>query len=153
MNIVLRLKRFIDEHLIQAFDFGDTFAALPEIDFSALFRQKQGETFSKMLLRLISESGEKSSDIYSRAHIDRRLFSKIANDVNYKPSKQTVLAFAFALKLDFQQTQQLLASAGFTLSNSSLFDVIISFFLEYEIYDVDLINQSLFQYEQPLLGS
>lgn len=127
---------------------------LDEVDFLKLFAQgKYGlETFSEMLLRLIKESGEKNSAIYTRANIDRRHFSKIANHADYKPSKQTVLAFAIALKLNFDRTKELLAVAGFTLSKANLSDVIVSFFIEYKIFDVDLVNQILYKYEQPLLG-
>ena len=105
-----------------------------------------------MILRLINESGEKNSAVYTRANIDRRHFSKIANNPEYKPSKQTVLAFAIALKLDFEKTEDLLAVAGFTLSKVNLADVIVSFFIEYKIFDVDLVNQILYKYNQPFLG-
>ena len=105
-----------------------------------------------MLLSLIEESGEKNSTIYKRANIDRRHFSKIVNNDDYQPSKQTVLAFAIALKLDFEQTKDLLHSAGFTLSRANLSDVIVGYFIEYKIFDVDLVNQILYKYEQPLLG-
>lgn len=127
---------------------------LDEVDFRKLYAQaKVGvETFSEMLLRLIEESGEKNSTIYNRANIDRRHFSKIANHADYQPSKQTVLAFAIALKLDFEQTKDLLGMAGFTLSKANLGDVIVSFFIEYKIFDVDLVNQILYKYNQPLLG-
>ena len=127
---------------------------LDEVDFRKLYAQaKNGvETFSEMLLRLIEESGEKKSTIYNRANIDRRHFSKIANHADYQPSKQTVLAFAIALKLDFEQTKNLLGMAGFTLSKANLGDVIVSFFIEYKIFDVNLVNQILYKYEQPLLG-
>ena len=101
---------------------------------------------------LIKESGEKNSAIYNRANIDRRHFSKICNHKNYQPSKLTVLAFAIALKLDFEQTQELLAAAGYTLTKNNLADIIISFFIEKKIFDVDVVNNYLYDYEQPLLG-
>lgn len=127
---------------------------LDEVDFMKLLAQARsgGETFAEMLMRLIRDSGEKNSDVYKRANIDRRHFSKIANHVDYQPSKQTVLAFALALKLDFARTRELLAVAGFTLSNANLADVIVSFCIEYKIFDVDLANQILHKYNQPLLG-
>ena len=80
---------------------------LDEIDFKKLLAQARTgqETFSEMLLKFIKESGEKNSTVYTRANIDRRHFSKIANNPEYKPSKQTVLAFAIALKLDFEKTE------------------------------------------------
>ncbi|MBQ6296328.1 MAG: hypothetical protein IJK81_01300 [Selenomonadaceae bacterium] len=123
-----------------------------EINFRELQAQNMGETFSEMLIRLIEESGEKNSAIYTRANIDRRHFSKIANHKEYQPSKQTALAFAIALKLDFDKTQKLLATAGYTLNNANLADVIVSFFIEYKVFDVDLVNQALYKYKLPLLG-
>lgn len=132
--------------------FGDV--ELDEVDFLKLYAKARTgcETFSQMLLRLIDESGEKNSTIYTRANIDRRHFSKIANHDDYQPSKQTVLAFAIALKLDFEQTEDLLAVAGFSLSKANLADVIISAFIEYKIFDVDKVNQILYKYNQSLLG-
>lgn len=112
----------------------------------------ESETFSEMLLRLIEESGEKNSAIYTRANIDRRHFSKIANNPNYQPSKQTVLAFAIALKLGFDKTKDLLATAGFILTKSSIADLIVSFFIEHKKYDVNLVNQILYKHGQALLG-
>lgn len=122
-------------------------------NFRALFKKNEEESFSQMLLRLIKESGKKNSTIYNRANIDRRHFSKIANHDDYQPGKQTVLAFTIALKLGFEETKALLASAGFTLSNASLSDVIVSAFIENKIFDIDLVNQILYKYDQPLLGS
>ena len=127
---------------------------LDQVDFMKLYaKAKTGcLSFSDMLMRLIEESGEKNSAIYKRANIDRRHFSKIANNDEYQPSKQTVFAFAIALKLDFEQTKDLLHAAGFTLNRANLTDVIVGYFLEYKIFDVDLVNQILYKYNQPLLG-
>ena len=160
-----RIKKHIERkrkraarHSIRELTFQSFFLARAEsisfddIDFEDLHEETKGETFSEMLLRLIEESGEKNSAIYTRANIDRRHFSKIAKHNDYKPSKQTVLAFALALKLDFDQTQKLLASAGYILNKSILSDLIVSFFIEYKIFDVDLANQALYKYKQALLG-
>lgn len=121
-------------------------------NFLNLINKNETESFSGMLLQLIKESGEKNSTIYNRANIDRRHFSKIVNHEDYQPSKQTVLAFAIALKLGFEKAKALLASAGFTLSNANLSDVIVSAFIENKIFDVDVVNQILYKYNQPLLG-
>lgn len=123
-----------------------------KIDFEKIRDEQAEETFTEKLIRLIEESGEKNSVIYNRANIDRRHFSKICNHKNYQPSKLTALAFAIALKLNFEETQELLAAAGYTLTKNNLADIIISFFIEKKIFDVDVVNNYLYDYEQPLLG-
>ena len=110
------------------------------------------EPFSTTLLRLIDASGKKDSDVYRRANIDRRLFSKIRSNAAYTPSKPTVLAFAIALELGLEQTEDLLGRAGFALSRSRKFDVIVEYFIQSRKFDIFQINEVLFSYDQPLLG-
>ncbi|MBQ6145608.1 MAG: O-acetyl-ADP-ribose deacetylase [Clostridia bacterium] len=111
------------------------------------------EGFSATLLKLIDEKGLTDVQCYKKANVDRKLFSKIRSDPRYKPSKTTAVAFALALELTFPETQQLLARAGFTLSHSFLFDIIVEACIEKGVFNVLDVNEILFSYDQPLLGS
>jgi hypothetical protein len=111
------------------------------------------EGFSKTLLRLIDEKGLTDVQCYKRANIDRKLFSKIRSDPQYKPSKTTAIAFALALELTLPEAQSLLARAGYTLSHSYLADIVVETCIQKGIFSVLDVNELLFSYDQPLLGS
>lgn len=109
--------------------------------------------FSEALLALIDERGLTDAQVYRRANLSRQLFSKIRSKPDYRPSKPTAVALALALGLTLPQTQELLAHAGLTLSRSSKFDVIVEFYLARGVHDVMAVNEALFAFDQPLLGS
>lgn len=115
--------------------------------------KKMDTGFSGRLLDLIDQSGQKDSVIYKKANIDRKLFSKIKNKAGYKPSKETAIAFAIALELDLDETKDLIGRAGYALSGSSKFDIIIEYFIIHGHYDIYEINMMLFEFDQQLLGA
>lgn len=111
-----------------------------------------GESFHEMLFRKIGESGLPEADIYKSANIDRKLFSKIRSNPAYHTRKDTVLALAIALKLNLDETVELLEKAGYALSPGSKGDLIIKYFIERKIYDIHVINYALHEFNQPTLG-
>ena len=107
--------------------------------------------FSETLLKLIDRTGKKDYEIYRRANVDRKLFSKIRNNPDYKPSKATALSFAIALELGLEETQDFISRAGYTLSHSSKADIIVEYFIVNRNYNIHELNAVLFNNDQPLL--
>lgn len=132
----------------------DSFFSLtiPPISLEELLEQED-KGFSQRLLELIDATGKKDSQIYSRANVSRQHFSKIRNNPQYKPTKATALAFAIALELDMEQTRDLIGRAGYALTKSSKFDLIIMYFIETGNYNIFDINAALFEFDQSLLGA
>lgn len=112
-----------------------------------------GETFSKMLLRLIDERNLTDPEVYKKANMDRKLFSKIRSNEKYKPSKNTVISLAIALNLNLDETNELLRTAGFALSPSNRADLIIEYFIKNSEYNIYKINELLFSFGEALLGA
>ena len=121
-------------------------ASLPD------FLKQADAGFTETLLKLIDKTGKKDSQIYKKALLSKQHFSKIRNNPNYRPNKQTAIALALALELDLEQTKDLIGRAGYALSNSSKFDLIIRYFIEQGNYNVVEINMALYEFDQSLLG-
>ena len=114
--------------------------------------QKTDAGFSETLLKLIDRTGKKDAEIYKKANIDRKLFSKIRGNPAYRPSKATALAFAIALELDLNETRDFIGRAGYALTHSSKFDIIVEYFILQKNYNVMELNEILFAFDQPLIG-
>lgn len=168
LNVLMcELKEYIDQNLVLSEVEESIFISDisgKDITKSAEFSAKDakdleeligelGETFHEMLFRKIRESGLPETDVYKRANIDRKFFSKIRSNPAYHPRKGIVLALAFALKLDLEETAEFLAKAEYALSPGSKGDLIVKYCIEKNIYDLDSVNCMLYKFEQPLLGS
>lgn len=126
-------------------------AALPVQEPMQDALEQVDESFSQMLLRKIDEKNMTDAQCYKKAQIDRKLFSKIRSQQNYRPSKQAAISFALALELSLAEAKDLLLKAGFALSRSSKADIIVEFFILHGIYDIMQVNEALYEFDQPLL--
>lgn len=165
-NFIVTEVAFNSKAKSKSFSYA-SYSLLPETSYKNASKQKQSksniddfinlvkdkQTFSEYLFSLIDESGETDADIYNRAGIDRRLFSKIRSNTNYQPSKNTIFALAMSLKLDHTKTSKLLNKAGYEFSNNKLTDIIIMFCIENNIYDLYQVDSFLVEYKQKPIAS
>lgn len=110
-------------------------------------------SFSQEVLLLIDARGMTDVEVYKRANLSRQLFAKVRKGDGYRPTKQTAVALALALGLDREETDDLLSRAGYVLGSASRFDIIVGYYIDRGIYDVLAVNEMLFAFDQPLLGS
>ncbi|MEH7011013.1 hypothetical protein V7087_09335 [Neobacillus niacini] len=148
-EILIELKDYVETHLsnlvFQTFESVSYQKSeeIQNIEIEDFIKIKRQPTFNQTLFRFIDKKGDSDSDIYKRAGMDRRHFSKIRSNPEYRPGKNTVIALALALELDKKETGKLLSSAGYSLSDSDTFDLVIQFCLEKKIYDFYHVNQAL----------
>lgn len=155
VTLINKLKEYIADNYINSLSFSRRAVkkySLHERPVLSVNEFLVDEPFNVKLFKLIDASGKTDVEIYKKAGIDRRHFSKIKSSSDYVPQKKTIIAFIIALELPLDKAEQLLDSAGYSLSASYLFDVIVKFFITEGIYDILLINESLLKYDQSLIG-
>lgn len=156
-SLLKELQEYIDIHLTTfVFDISE-----PDINYSEnlqhiqiedFIKNKRKPSFSQVLFKFIDKKGHNDAEVYKKAGLDRRHFSKIRSNPDYKLGKNTVISLAFALELTKKETEKLLSSAGFSLSDNDTFDLVIQFCLEKKIYDLHDVNQALDYFSlKPLL--
>jgi len=161
-EILKQLQEYIETHLI-SIEFNICEASMhmcesayPEIldnELHDFINNKRKPTFKEALFGYIDSKGVSDADIYKRAGIDRRHFSKIRSNANYKPGKNTAIALSLALELNEKETDTLLSAAGYSLSDSETFDLVIQFCVNKKIYDIRSVNEALDYFSlKPLIG-
>ena len=154
-QLLEQLQEYVDQHSRKCC-YRCKVLNFPKIDFkekvyeniksneiSDFIKNNRESTFAQLLFGFIDDRNLSDSDVYKRAGIDRRHFSKIRSNSDYRPGKNTIIALSIALELNEEEMGKLLCAAGYSLSNNDTFDLVIKFCLEKKIYDIDSINQAL----------
>lgn len=156
--ILEELQEYVDRHLLlldlninESLDIYYPVESDQE-ELDNFINKNRKQSFNQILFAFIDKKGLRDTDVYKKAAIDRRHFSKIRSNPNYRISKKTVVSLAISLELNKEETDQLLGSAGFSLSENDTFDLVIQFCIEKKIYDIDYVNQALDHYNiRPLI--
>ena len=161
-NLLIELQEFVERHLnslelklfhSEIFSKKLIYEADHNIELEDYIKSKRKPTFNHVLFTFIDKKGVNDTEIYKKAGIDRRHFSKIRSNPDYHPGKNTVVALAFALELNKKETDKLLSAAGYSLSDSDTFDLVIQFCVEKKIYNFYDVNQALDYFSlKPLIG-
>jgi hypothetical protein len=159
--IIAELAAYLDEHLNRIIETEVVYSSM-DFHMNESIKQNELEDFIKVkrqpslqqvLFQYIDQRAKSDADVYKKAGIDRKHFSKIRSNPGYRPGKNTIIALAFALELNKKETDKLLSSAGYSLSDSDTTDLIVQFFLEKKIYDIDYVNEALVYFSmKPLSG-
>lgn len=126
--------------------------SISPLEIESFIEQKRKPTLQKVLFGFIDKKGSTDAEVYKKAGIDRRLFSKIRSNPDYRPGKNTVIALALGLELSKKETDKLLSSAGYSLSDSETSDLVIQFCIERNIFDIHQVNYALDYFSQKPLG-
>lgn len=155
---LLELQDYLDQHLFvtsceKAAEMEPVLESLSSIDIEMFIKEKQKPSLQKVLFGLIDRKNMTDAEVYKKAGLDRKHFSKIRSNPKYRPGKNTMIALALALELNKKETDKLLNSAGYSLSDSEMSDLIIQFCIEKKIYEIIAVNQALHSYDlKPLVG-
>ncbi|OCA83233.1 hypothetical protein A8F94_19190 [Bacillus sp. FJAT-27225] len=125
---------------------------IPPLEIEEFIKGNRKRSLREVLFSYIDKKGAADSEVYKKAGIDRRLFSKIRSNPEYRPGKNTVIALALALELNLKETDKLLNSVGYSLSDSETGDLVIKYFIEHRIYDIYQVNETLEYFSAKPLG-
>jgi hypothetical protein len=158
-KILKEIEEYIQSHFIlelQSVSENISYKGLEEniaqSEIHQFIEENRKPTLQSLLFRFIDRTGASDPEIYKKAGLDRKLFSKIRSNPNYRPRKQTIIALALALELNINEADELLQAAGYSLSQSQTFDLVIEYCIKNQIYNIHDVNQALQHFQlKPLL--